>query len=247
MGESPKKGNIYVQKFFCLHKDGTDDRTCEKGGCVMRRSRNQKILSMVEMAMLTALVVVLQIFGGMIKIPFLPFSFSLVLIPIVIGSIVLDYKHGTVLGIVFGLVVVAQCAMGIDAGGFILWGINPFLTAAICIVKGAAAGFVPGIIYKAIIGNKKATDENNSSDARAVIASVIAAISAPIANTGIFVIGLSAFFNSTLVAWAGGANVMLYIVTGLVGVNFLIELFINVIVSPAISTIIKVTTKQLTK
>ena len=62
------------------------------------KNRNQKILSMVEMAMLVALVVVLQLFGGMIKILFLPFSFSLVLIPIVIGSILLSYKHGAALG-----------------------------------------------------------------------------------------------------------------------------------------------------
>ena len=207
----------------------------------MRRTRNQKIVAMVEMAMLTALVVVLQIFGGMIKIPFLPFSFSLVLVPIVIGSIVLGYKNGTALGVVFGLVVVAQCAMGIDAGGFILWGINPFLTALICIVKGGAAGLVPGLIYRAIIGN------NEKVGARYVIASVVAAISAPVVNTGIFLIGLSAFFNSTLVEWAGGTDVMLFVVTGLVGINFLIELFINIVVSPAIATVIKVAERSLSE
>ena len=210
----------------------------------MKRRSNQKILVMVEMAMLVALVVVLQIFGGMIKIPFLPFSFSLVLVPIVIGSIVLGYVHGTVLGVIFGLVVVVQCALGLDAGGFILWGINPFFTALICIVKGAAAGFVPGVIYHAIMGKKDLSEQSN---AKILISSVIAAISAPIMNTGLFVVGLSLFFNSTLVEWAGGTNVMLYIVTGLVGINFIIELIINVIVSPALSTIIKVTNKQISK
>ena len=207
----------------------------------MKRASNTKILCMVEMAMLTALVVVLQLFGGMIKIPFLPFSFSLVLIPIVIGSIILGYKYGTVLGAIFGLVVVVQCATGIDAGGFILWGINPILTALICIVKGAAAGLVPGVVYRAIIGKK------HESNVRTVIGSVVAALSAPVVNTGLFVIGLSLFFNETLVEWAGGTSVMVYIITGLVGINFLIEFFINAVVSPAISTIIKVTTKKLTK
>ena len=199
---------------------------------------------MVEMAMLVALVVVLQIFGGMIKIPFLPFSFSLVLVPIVIGSIVLGCVHGTALGIIFGIVVVVQCAMGIDAGGFILWGINPFLTALICIVKGAAAGFVPGVIYRAVMGKKSLGEQSN---AKSLAASVLAAVSAPIMNTGLFVIGLSLFFNSTLVQWAGGTNVMLYILTGLVGVNFIIELVINIVVSPALSTVIKVTNKQFSK
>ena len=119
------------------------------------KNRNQKILSMVEMAMLVALVVVLQLFGGMIKIPFLPFSFSLVLIPIVIGSILLGYKHGAALGFIFGLIVVIQCATGADVGGFILWGINPFLTAAICFVKGTAAGILPGVICRAIVSKNE--------------------------------------------------------------------------------------------
>ena len=78
---------------------------------------------MVTMAMLLALVVVLQIFSSSFKIG--PFSLTFVLVPVVIGSIALGYKQGAVLGAAFGLVVVAPCAMGLDAGGFILWGINP--------------------------------------------------------------------------------------------------------------------------
>ena len=209
----------------------------------MKRTKNQKIVAMVEMAMLTALVVVLQIFGGMIKIPFLPFSFSLVLVPIVIGSIILGYKNGTALGVVFGIVVVAQCATGIDVGGAILWNISPVLTALICIVKGGMAGLVPGLIYRAMVSKK----DGEKLGVRNLAASVVAAISAPVVNTGIFVIGLSAFFNDTLVSWAGGTDVMLYVVTGLVGVNFLIELFLNVVLSPAIATIIKVTERSLSK
>lgn len=205
----------------------------------MRRARDRKILYMVELAMLTALVVVLQLFGGFFKIG--PFSLSLVLIPVVIGSVILGAKGGAILGAVFGLVVVIQCAMGIDAGGAILMSINPFLTVLICMVKGTAAGFVPGLVYRAIVGDKQ------DAKARDIVGAVVAAVSAPIVNTGLFIIGLSAFFNSTLVEWAGGANVMLYIITGLVGINFLIEFFINVIVSPAISTIIKVATKRLAK
>lgn len=205
----------------------------------MRRARDRKILYMVELAMLTALVVVLQLFGGFFKIG--PFSLSLVLIPVVIGSVILGAKGGAILGAVFGLVVVIQCAMGIDAGGAILMSINPFLTILICMVKGTAAGFVPGLVYRAIVGDRQ------DAKARDIFGAVVAAVSAPIVNTGLFIIGLSAFFNSTLVEWAGGANVMLYIITGLVGINFLIEFFINVIVSPAISTIIKVATKRLAK
>lgn len=201
----------------------------------MRKTSNQKIFFMTELAMLLALVIVLQIFGGLIK--FGPFSLSLVLIPVVIGSVILGPSGGALLGFVFGLVVVIQCASGIDAGGFILWGINPFLTAFICLAKGTVAGLVPGVIYKAI-------NKNSELNKKHAIGAVLAAMSAPIANTGLFLAGLSAFFNSTLVEWASGMNVLLYIVTGMVGINFIIELGINIIVSPAIATVIKAVSKN---
>jgi uncharacterized membrane protein len=183
---------------------------------------------------------VLQAFGGMIKIPFLPFSFSLVLVPIVIGSVLLGATGGAILGFAFGLVVVIQCATGVDAGGFILWGINPFLTALLCLIKGTAAGFIPGIIYRAIC-------KNSESGVRGGVGAVVAAISAPVVNTGLFLIGLSTCFNSTLIEWAGGTNVGVYIITGLVGINFLVELIINIVISPAIATVIKVLDKRISK
>ena len=204
----------------------------------MRRNVKTDVLRMVELAMLLALVIVLQSIGGMIKIG--PFAPSLVLIPIVIGSIVIGPVGGAILGLVFGTVVVAQCAMGMDAGGFILWGINPFLTALICLLKGGAAGLVPGLVYRALAGKEP-------NDGRVLVSSVVASLTAPVINTGLFIIGLSVFFKSTLYAWSGGTDIMLYIITGLVGINFLIEFGINAIVSPAISTIVKVVTKRLYK
>ncbi len=200
-----------------------------------RKTNKKNIIYMTELAMLTALVVVLQIFGGFIK--FGPFSLSLVLIPVVIGSILLGAKGGAVLGAVFGFIVVLQCAMGIDVGGFILWGINPFLTTLICMVKGTAAGLVPGLLYKLINRERKLNGLH-------VAGAVVAAISAPIINTGLFLVGLSVFFNSTLVEWAGGTNVMVYIITGLVGINFLIEFAVNIVISPVVSTVVKAVSKQ---
>ncbi len=204
----------------------------------MAVNRNKKILRMVEMAMLLALVIVLQLLGGAIKVPFLPFSFSLVLVPIVIGSILLGYYHGAILGAAFGIVVVIQCITGVDAGGFILWGINPIITALICIVKGAAAGFVPGLIYKALT---KKSDGNQKKD---IFAAILAAASAPVVNTGLFLIGLSVFFYDTLVAWAGGTQVLVYVFTGLVGINFVVELIINIVLAPVISSVVKAVTKK---
>jgi len=41
------------------------------------------------------------------------------------------------------------------------------------------------------------------------------------------------FFNEVLAAWAGGSNIVGYVLTSLVLCNFVPELLINVIFSPA--------------
>ena len=59
-------------------------------------------------------------------------------------------------------------------------------------------------------------------------------------NTGIFCAGLVTFFSDTFNEWMMGwvsstgneANPLLYIILVLVGVNFLIELGINLVLSP---------------
>jgi len=226
--------NFYVQIF--IYQDSTDG--CTFGGSKMRENSHKKILDMVILAMLLALVIVLQIFAGFIKIG--PFSPSFVLIPIVVAAILTGPRGGAIIGGAFGIVVIIQCLSGVDAGGFILWGINPFLTALICLVKGIAAGVVPGFIYKAMAGKAP-------SDGIVLASSIVASLAAPIMNTGLFIIGLSTFFTETLYAWSGDTNVMLYIITGLIGINFIIEFSINLVVSPAISTVVKIATRKIIK
>ena len=61
----------------------------------------RKTKTLVGMAIFTAIVVVLQLMAGVIKIG--TFSPSLVLIPIVIGTAVYGIKAGAWLGFVFGV------------------------------------------------------------------------------------------------------------------------------------------------
>ncbi len=191
----------------------------------------QNLVRMVQVAILMAIIVVLQLLSYIIKIG--TFNLSLVLVPIIVGAILYGPKTGAFLGGVFGVVVVVCCATGMDAGGAILWNANPFLTAAICLIKGAAAGFVAGLIAAAF-KNTKAP----------FVGMFLAAIAAPIANTGLFLLGLSTCFYDILVSWAGGSNVLYYILFGLVGINFIIEFAVNLILSPAIATIVKAVRKN---
>ncbi len=188
-------------------------------------SSKEKTKRLAVMAMLTAMVVVLQIVGSYVK--FGRFSITPALIPIVVGGILLGPKHGTALGGIFGIIVFIFCVSGVDAGGNMLFLQNPFLTAFVCVVKGAAAGLAPALIYKAL--NKKNFH----------LAVLLASAAAPIVNTGLFIAGLSSFFYDTMVAWAGGSDILFYVITGLVGINFIIEFAVNVALSAAVAAIVR--------
>lgn len=178
-------------------------------------------------SLLFATVVVLQLIATLI--PMKPFTISLVQIPIVIGACIYGRKTGALLGTAFGIVVLFACIAGADAGGHMLWEVNPFATAAVVIVKGAAAGYVSGAVYSL------ACKKNENSYTGGVLAAAVS----PIVNTGVFCISMILIFKDTLSAWAGGTDVLYYVIFGLVGVNFLIEFFINLILSPAIVRVIK--------
>lgn len=191
---------------------------------------DKKIKKMVGLSIFTAIVVVLQLFGSFIKIG--TFSFSLVLIPIVVGAAVYGPGAGAFLGGVFGAVVTIACANGSDYGGSILFTANPFLTIFICMLKGILAGAAAGGVY------------NLAAKKNVYLGVFLAAVAAPVVNTGLFCLSLELFFRSILVDWAGGKDLVYYIFVVLVGVNFLLELAANVVCSPVIFRIIKLVRKS---
>ncbi len=206
----------------------------------MRTSASKKIERMVQLALLTALVVVLQVVSALIPPIMGLVSITLTLIPVVVGGILLGKKSGAFLGFAFGAIVLINCIAGLDLGGNILWNANPFFTALICFGKGIAAGFFPAWIYELICGK-------TPSLGKTFAATVVAALSAPVINTGLFVCGMFLFFQETLNAWAGGTDVIIYVLTGLAGVNFLVEFGLNTFLSPAIVRIVAVVGKKLKK
>lgn len=186
------------------------------------------IKKLTQLAILTAVVIVFQMLGSFIHIG--PTSVSLVLVPIVIGAIVLGPASGAFLGFVFGLITLIAGISGTDPFTNILFTAQPFATSAICILKATLAGFGAGLVYKAANGKNK------------FAASVLAAASAPIINTGIFVLGGLFLVNKTLEAnlanfGAGGQTVVYFVIIGCAGLNFVAEFFVNLVVSPAINTI----------
>lgn len=187
-------------------------------------TKNTKTL--VGTALLTALVIVLQMLSLVIP-PIGPFRISLVLIPIVVGAAMYGYKAGAWLGFVFGIVVVLT-----DAGAFLA--VNVIGTVITCLLKGAVAGLVAGIVYS-LIEKKNRT-----------VAVIVAALVTPVVNTGIFLLGCSVFFMDTINQWAAGAGYAsagAFMIGGLVGFNFLIEMAVNIILNPVIIRVLDIVKK----
>ncbi len=185
-----------------------------------------KNLRLTQLSLLAALIVVLQLMSYALS-GMIPFNLSLVLIPIVVGGVLLGVESGAVLGLVFGAVVLICCAAGWDKGGAVLWNASPMLTALVCLGKGAAAGAAGAAVAKLCRGCK-----------RPVLGVFLSAVTVPVVNTGLFILSLLFLFRDTLVAWAAGADMVYYIFVGLVGVNFLVELALNVILAPVIERIV---------
>lgn len=180
--------------------------------------------------LLTAIVFVLQILGGFIH--FGVFSISLVLAPIIVGAALYGIGAGAWLGLIFGIAVLVTG----DAALFL--GINPVGTVITVLVKGAVAGIMAGLVYKLIA--KKSS----------LAGAIVAGITAPVCNTGVFLIGCRLFFfdwvKETALA-SGMKNAVEFMFVGLVGTNFLIELAINLVLATTIVKIIEIGMKEMKK
>lgn len=187
---------------------------------------SEKTRRLTGLALLTAIIVVLQIVASFIK--FGPFSITLALAPIIIGAALYGPKAGAYLGGVFGVVVLIACILGWDQGGSILWNANPFLTAVICLAKGILAGLCAGAVYQAISKGPMAP----------LVGAIAAGVVSPVVNTGLFCLCLTLLFHDILVAWAGGTDIVYYIIFGLTGINFVLELVINLVLSTVIVRVV---------
>ncbi|MBO5321606.1 MAG: ECF transporter S component [Clostridia bacterium] len=188
--------------------------------------RKTQIQSITIGAVLTALVIILQLTGSFIR--FGVFSVSLVLVPIVIGAATCGVGVATWLGLVFGATVLLSG----DAAPFM--SINIFGTVLTVLAKGMLCGLVSGLVYKAF---KRKT----------YLAVMTSAFICPVVNTGVFLLGCAVFFLDGIAPWgvdAGYNNVVAYMFLGLAGGNFIFELITNLILGPAIVTLLKTFKRQ---
>ncbi len=186
-------------------------------------------------SILLALVVVFQTISGLIVIGGTALNF--VLVPIVLGGILLGVTAGSLLGVACGIVTLVCGVTGFDPFTNFLFLDQPVLTALTCIVKATAAGFVSALAYKLIA--------KKSQIAGVIVASALA----PIINTGLFIVGALTMRGTieTLFATdvANGVSFVYLLFIMIIGLNFPIELGISLVLSPAISRVVRVVEKRL--
>jgi len=181
-----------------------------------------KTRNLVGVGLFTAIVVVLQLLGGGIRVGSM-FSISLVLVPIVVGAAVYGWYAGAWLGLAFGVTVLATG----DAASFMAVSVPG--TVITVLVKGIACGAAAGLMYKLF------------SRFNQLFAVIMAAAICPVVNTGVFLIGCKLFFYETVSQWgaaAGFDNAAAYMFLGLAGMNFLVELVTNMVLAPVITRLI---------
>ena len=181
-------------------------------------SNTKKAMStknLVMYAVLTAITFVLQYISMFIRTG--TFSITLSLVPIVIGAALLGWKAGAWLGLVFGFAVLVSG----DAGPFLALSIPG--TIITVLVKGAMSGLVAGLIFKAL-KSKNTT-----------LAVALSAVSCPIVNTAVFILGVFVFFLKHFMTDGMTVPALIF---SFIGVNFFIELAVNIILCPAIVRLI---------
>jgi uncharacterized membrane protein len=188
----------------------------------LKKAKSFDTRKLVLLGLFTAIVFVLQFQGSAVR--FGTFSITLVLAPIVIGAATISPMSGGWLGLVFGAAVLVSG----DAAPFLA--VNAPGTVAVVLLKGALAGLASGCVYKLL-------ERKNE-----LVAVFAAAAVCPIVNTGIFILGSYMFFFDTVAQWGeavGFGSTTGYIFLGLVGINFPIELVVNIVLAPVIVRLIQ--------
>ncbi len=199
--------------------------------------RKNNFEKMVTLSLLAAIVVVLQIICTFIK--FGPFSITLALTPVVIGAAIYGAGAGAGLGFVFSAVVFISGIAGWD-GGFInmMLNYNAVGTVLVCFGKGTLAGFVSGLIYRPL------TKANDTA------AAIISGAAAPIVNTGLFAVMMLTVFSGFLAGNAptdGSMTPVAMLFLSWIGVNFIVELVTNIVLSSVTVRIARIFEKKKSK
>lgn len=220
---------FFVQRIIVWYNDDCAiseiGRNSSKEVIFMKKKDIQKLTGM---AVLTAIIIILQIAGGGIHVG--PVSISLVLIPIVTGAVLYGPLAGMILGAVFGIVVLIMIFLGMDPASMAMMQFNAGATIITCLVKGMLAGLIAGLLNKAIA-------KRGSNLSGTIAASIIT----PVINTGFYVCMVTFIFRELMEKSykVHGTAAVFLLITGMIAANFVMELISTAVISPIVITALR--------
>lgn len=168
-----------------------------------------KTREIAEVGILSALMVVFTLLSGYFQIGSL--TLNLALIVIVVAACRYGKLVGFLVGAINGIVILLQPATAA------FYAVSVIGTLLICPLKTGLAGLVCAIVYDLL--------KNKNHKLAVGVASALV----PIVNTGVFIIGSVIFFKGVL-----GSLITIFVTA-----NFVIELITTVVLSLALSYVIK--------
>lgn len=200
--------------------------------------KNKKIRQMVQLAILTAIVLVLAFTPiGYLRIG--PMSITFLSIPVVIGAILMGPAAGAYLGCVFGLTSFAQC-FGMDAFGTALMTINIFYTFCMTVVTRTLMGFLSGWVFRGMQAIFSHISAIRNKENIAPVSYAVASASAPLLNTILFMSAFYCFFhNEQIFIDNYGSTAFFAFVFAAVGLQALLELLASLIIGTAVCTALR--------
>ncbi|MCQ2776158.1 MAG: ECF transporter S component [Bacilli bacterium] len=168
------------------------------------------------LGILTAITVALQAIGNIIP-PIFGVTINLTLIPVCIAACLYGPLAGLWIGFINGVMVLfAPSTIAL----FFPW--SGYGTVITCLTKSAIAGLVAGFVFKAL---------KNKNDR---IGCIIASLLVPVINTSLFLLYCQLFFINGVKELAGDTPVWTFMIVSFVGLNFVVELLINGVLSPVV-------------
>ena len=181
----------------------------------------------VGIALFLAIIIALQSFTTFIRPGLIPITLTLPII--MIGAVLYGAKNAAVLGAGFGFIVMMSGITGAAPLSTLLWSINPAIMILGTVGRGIAVGLITGFVYWLV------------SKKRTWAGIVSAAVIAPVVNTGVFLGVMVLFFQSAL---PENATTFFALFGAWVGVNFAIELLVNIAVVPWVVNIAMIVKKS---
>lgn len=178
---------------------------------------NTRTRALTQLALLAAVELVMA-YTPLGYLRTLGLEISFLMIPVTLGAMLIGPAAGAVLGGIFGLTSFATC-FGTSAFGTVLLGIDPVLTFLVCVPTRILAGWLAGLLFRAL--------RRLAGGQPGLGAFGAAALTGPVLNTALFMTALVVCFYRTeyiqgIAQTLGAANPLTFVLL-FVGIQGLVE------------------------